>query len=79
MQSDHPTRDRRWLNMLGKQLQNAEVALVAQFGKARITLRDVVNMKAGDVIYQVPELLRSRSMAPLFRRATTACSMADMR
>ena len=59
MQSDHLTQDRRWVNMLGKQLQNAEVALVAQFGKARITLRDVVNMKAGDVIpLQVPELLQ---------------------
>ena len=59
MQSDHLTQDRRWVNMLGKQLQNAEVALVAQFGQARITLRDVVNMKVGDVIpLQVPELLQ---------------------
>jgi flagellar motor switch protein FliM len=59
MQSDHLTQDNRWLKLLTRQLQTAEVELVCNFGTARVTLRDIVNMQVGDVIpLEVPELLQ---------------------
>ena len=60
MQSDHLTQDKRWETMMGRQLQAAEVELVANLGGATITLGDIVNMKVGDVIpLQLPELLQA--------------------
>ena len=60
MQSDHITQDRRWISTLSKQLQGAQVALVAQLGEATLTLRDIVNMKPGDVIpIAVPEFVQA--------------------
>lgn len=60
MQSDHITQDRRWIGMLSRQLQGAELGLVVHLGEATITLRDVVNMKPGDVIpITVPDLLQA--------------------
>jgi flagellar motor switch protein FliM len=50
MQSDHLTQDNRWIKLLTKQLQTAEVELVCNFGTADVTLRDIVNLRAGDVI-----------------------------
>lgn len=60
MQSDHITQDRRWISMLSRQLQGAELSLVAQFGEATLTLRDITHMKPGDVIpINVPDLLQA--------------------
>ncbi|NTV10853.1 MAG: hypothetical protein HGA47_08770 [Zoogloea sp.] len=60
MQSDHITQDNRWVVMMGKQLQTAEVILKARLGTARITLRDIINMKVGDVIpLTIPETVRA--------------------
>jgi flagellar motor switch protein FliM len=50
MQSDHLTLDNRWLKLLSRQLQTAEVEMVCNFGTARITLGDIVNMRVGDLI-----------------------------
>ncbi|MFN3987475.1 MAG: flagellar motor switch protein FliM [Rhodocyclaceae bacterium] len=50
MQSDHLTQDNRWINLLTRQLQSAEVELLCNLGTARVTLRDIVNMRVGDVI-----------------------------
>ncbi|AUN95540.1 flagellar motor switch protein FliM [Pseudazoarcus pumilus] len=50
MQSDHLTQDNRWVKLLSRQLQTAEIPLTAQFGTAQVTLGDIVNMRAGDVI-----------------------------
>lgn len=50
MQSDHLTQDNRWIKLLTRQLQTAEVELVCNFGTADVTLRDIVNLRAGDVI-----------------------------
>ncbi len=50
MQSDHLTQDKRWINLLTRQLQTAEVELVCNLGQSRVTLRDIVNMRVGDVI-----------------------------
>ncbi|MCL2590186.1 MAG: flagellar motor switch protein FliM [Betaproteobacteria bacterium] len=60
MQSDHLTQDKRWVTMLSQELQGAEVELICNLGTARATLRDVVNMRAGDVIpLSVPECLEA--------------------
>lgn len=58
MQSDHLTQDNRWIKLLTKQLQGAEVEMMCTFGSARVSLRDIVNMRVGDVIpLNVPRLL----------------------
>ena len=58
MQSDHLTQDNRWVKLLSRQLQTAEVELVAHFGSARASLGDIVNLRIGDVIpLEAPELL----------------------
>lgn len=60
MQSDHLTQDRRWVNLLSRQLQTAEVELTCNLGMAKVTLRDIVNMRVGDVIpLNVPEQLQA--------------------
>lgn len=42
--------DRRWVRLMTQQIQSAEVELVTDLAKARMTLNDVLNMKVGDVI-----------------------------
>ncbi|MDR3213185.1 MAG: flagellar motor switch protein FliM [Azoarcus sp.] len=60
MQSDHLTQDKRWVNMLSQELQSAEIELVCNLGTARATLRDIVNMRVGDVMpLNVPALLQA--------------------
>ena len=60
MQSDHLTSDRRWIKLLSRQLQTAEVELACSFGTARVSLRDIVDMRVGDVIpLDVPEVLQA--------------------
>lgn len=56
MQADRMEMDTRWLKLLRRQVQQAEVNLVAQLGNAKVTLGDIVNLKAGDVIsLDIPE------------------------
>jgi flagellar motor switch protein FliM len=50
MQGDHLVADKRWLHMLSKQIQSADVELVAKLGHARIKLGQVLKMQSGDVI-----------------------------
>lgn len=50
MHSEQAGSDRRWTSMLSQQLQLAEVELVAPIGGVSLTLRDIVNMKVGDVL-----------------------------
>ena len=58
MQSDHLTQDNRWVKLLSRQLQTAEVELSTNFGTAQVTLGDIVNLRVGDVIpIDVPERL----------------------
>ncbi|ENO89538.1 flagellar motor switch protein FliM [Thauera linaloolentis] len=58
MQSDHITSDRRWIKLLSRQLRAADVELYCNLGTARVTLRDIVDMRVGDVIpLNVPEVL----------------------
>lgn len=58
MQSDHITSDRRWIRLLTRQLRGADVELYCNLGTARVTLRDIVDMRVGDVIpLEVPKTL----------------------
>lgn len=58
MQSDHLTQDNRWIKLLTRQLQSAEVELVCNLGSADVTLRDIADLRVGDVIpLTVPDRL----------------------
>jgi flagellar motor switch protein FliM len=50
MQSDQLSTDRRWVLLLRKQLKDAEIEVTAPLGTTTISLRQVVDMKVGDVI-----------------------------
>jgi flagellar motor switch protein FliM len=50
MQSDQLSTDRRWVVMLRRQLKDAEVELTANLATTKVTLREILNMKVGDVI-----------------------------
>jgi flagellar motor switch protein FliM len=50
MQSDHLTQDKRWIGLMGKQVQGVALGLTVDFGKAVVSLRDVVQFKPGDII-----------------------------
>ena len=50
MHSEQASSDKRWTGTLTRQLQTAEVELVATLGGASVTFGDIVKMKVGDVI-----------------------------
>jgi flagellar motor switch protein FliM len=50
IQGDSYEPDKRWVHMLSKQVQLAEVDLVAQFARIPVTVEQILGMKAGDVI-----------------------------
>jgi flagellar motor switch protein FliM len=50
MHSEQAASDKRWTNLLHRQLKGAEVELVAPLARTQVTLRDIVNMKVGDII-----------------------------
>lgn len=47
---DSHTSDRRWVVKLSRQIQSAEVELVAELGHARATVADLIRLKAGDFV-----------------------------
>jgi flagellar motor switch protein FliM len=50
MQGEHMTVDKRWLHLLSKQVQSANIELVATLGLANLTVEQVLKMHSGDVI-----------------------------
>lgn len=58
LQGDHLDTDKRWLNLLSRQVQEADVELVAQLGRTRVPLKGIMGMKVGDVIpIEVPDTI----------------------
>lgn len=58
MQADRIEADNRWLSLLKRQIQQAEVDLVANLGSTSITLGDILELKTGDVIsLDIPEAI----------------------
>ena len=50
--------DERWTRLLTKQIQVAEVNLVATLGEAPVTLGQILNMQVGDIIsLEIPEAI----------------------
>lgn len=50
-QQDNPQAvDQRWLQLLSKQVQSADIELVALLGGAKVTLEQVLKMRNGDII-----------------------------
>ena len=50
VQGDSAEPDRRWVNLLKTQIQDAEVELVAELGHAPATVEQLLSMKAGDFL-----------------------------
>ena len=50
MQGEHLAMDHRWLQLLSKQVQSAQIELVATLGQAEIHMEQVLKMRAGDII-----------------------------
>jgi len=50
MQGEHLVVDKRWLQLLSKQVQSANIELVATLGQANMTFEQVLKMQAGDII-----------------------------
>lgn len=50
MQSDAPDTDKRWFAQMQREVQNAEVELVINLGRTALTVEQILNMQAGDVI-----------------------------
>ena len=58
IQGERAEVDARWLGLMTQQVQAAEVELVAELGRASISLRQVMDMKIGDVIpLQIPKTI----------------------
>jgi flagellar motor switch protein FliM len=53
---DATETDRRWVKMLSRQVQSAEVEMVTTLAEAPITVGQLLRMKAGDVItFDIPD------------------------
>jgi flagellar motor switch protein FliM len=50
LQSDRAERDERWTQALEQQIKDTEVAVESQLATATISLRQLMNLKAGDVV-----------------------------
>jgi flagellar motor switch protein FliM len=50
IQEEHIEADNNWIKSLTKQVQGAEIEIIAHFGQSRVTLRQIFNMQKGDVI-----------------------------
>ncbi len=50
MQGEHLAVDKRWLQLLSRQVQSANIELIATLGQADITLDQVLKMRINDVI-----------------------------
>lgn len=50
LKGDQMEADRHWVRMLSKQVQSAEVELVAKLGGTDVTIGQVMQLKSGDVI-----------------------------
>jgi len=48
--SEQTTSDKRWVSLLARQLQTAEVELIAALGTTSVTLDGILKMQVGDVI-----------------------------
>ena len=50
LQGEHMEIDKRWIRLLSKQVQSAEVELVVNLGNVELTFDQLLGMQVGDVI-----------------------------
>ncbi|BBL35478.1 flagellar motor switch protein FliM [Nitrosomonas stercoris] len=50
IQEENAEVDNNWLKSLTKQVQRAEIEIIAHLGESRVTLHQILNMQKGDVI-----------------------------
>lgn len=56
LQGEQMDIDKRWVRSLSKQIQGAEVELVANLGQTRMTFEQILGMQVGDVVpIDIPE------------------------
>lgn len=69
LQTDTDERDERWVRALREDVMAAEVGLECDIVRREVTLRDIVDLRAGDVIpIQMPESsLMTANGVPMFR------------
>jgi len=59
-QADRAESDLRWVRLMTEQVQDAKLELVAKLAEASLTLRELTELKVGDVIsLAVPETLEA--------------------
>jgi flagellar motor switch protein FliM len=68
MQGDQAEPDRRWLKMLKRQVQLADVEVIAKLSHARLSIGEVMHLRKGDVIPLdiAPHIEASVDNVPLF-------------
>ena len=71
MQSEQLSTDKRWIGTLRKQIQGAEVEIVANLGSGKVTLGQILKLKVGDVI---PLTIPERTQALVDNIPLMACS-----
>lgn len=60
LQGDQIEPDRRWVRLLSKQVQSAQVELVADLGSTSLSLGEIMRLKIGDVIpLEIPGTLNA--------------------
>lgn len=58
LQGEQMETDKRWVKSLSRQIQGAEVELIANLGQARVTFEQILSMQVGDVIpINIPEII----------------------
>jgi len=69
IQGDQMEPDKRWLHMLSRQVQSAEVELVANLSEVPVTCKQIMHMKVGDVVMLEvkPTLIAAVDGVPVFR------------
>jgi len=61
LQAENLEVDKRWTRLMRQQIQLAEVEIVADLGTAKVSLRDIVNMKVGDIIpLELPQTIEAK-------------------
>lgn len=69
VQSDRDDTDGRWVTALSEEIKTASVTLSCELAETKINLREVVDMKAGDIIpVEIPDLVTvCAEGVPVFR------------
>jgi flagellar motor switch protein FliM len=58
IQGEQMETDKRWVKLLSRQVQSADVELVVNLGTVEVSLKEVLNMQVGDVIsLEIPQPL----------------------